>query len=89
MRFKQMRVAFTSGRWQLLGSCKAPKSLGRANRWYATQNLAKGGRPFAYTWLTKTAEQTVSKINPLTPLESKLNSPRPQMIFYPVFLQGL
>ncbi|KAI2703725.1 hypothetical protein DTO013E5_1593 [Penicillium roqueforti] len=58
MRFKQMRVAFTSGRWQLLGSCKAPKSLGRANRWYATQNLAKGGRPFAYTWLTKTAEQT-------------------------------
>ncbi|KAJ5429825.1 hypothetical protein N7491_006841 [Penicillium cf. griseofulvum] len=37
---------------------KPPGSLGRANRWYATQNLAKGGRPFAYTWLTNTAEET-------------------------------
>ncbi|CAG7964267.1 unnamed protein product [Penicillium nalgiovense] len=57
MRFKQMRVALNSGRWQLRGSCKAPGSFHHANRWYATQNLAQGG-PFAYTWLTKTAEET-------------------------------
>ncbi|KAJ5834937.1 hypothetical protein N7447_000963 [Penicillium robsamsonii] len=53
-----MRVTLNSRRQQLLGSCKVPGSLSRANRWYATQNLAKGGRPFAYTWLTKTAEET-------------------------------
>lgn len=88
MRFKEMRVALNPGRRQLLDSCKASKSLGRANRWYATQNLAKGGRPFAYTWLTKTAEETVSKINISTLLEFKLNNVRPQMIFCPVFLQG-
>ncbi|EKV07312.1 ATPase, F0/V0 complex, subunit C [Penicillium digitatum] len=53
-----MRVALNSGRWQLLSSCKAPGSLGRGDRWYTTQNLAKDGRPLAYTWLTKTAEET-------------------------------
>ncbi|KAJ5436405.1 hypothetical protein N7445_007290 [Penicillium cf. griseofulvum] len=58
MRFKQMRVILNSGRHQLPGLCRTPGSLGRANRWYATQNLAKGGRPFAYTWLTNTAEET-------------------------------
>ncbi|CAI7613684.1 unnamed protein product [Penicillium palitans] len=53
MRFKQMRAALNFGRWQLPGSFQAPGSFGRANRWYATH-----GRPFAYTWLTKTAEET-------------------------------
>ncbi|KAJ5514203.1 hypothetical protein N7463_003755 [Penicillium fimorum] len=55
---KQMRVTLNSGRQRLLGSCKVSGSLSRANRWYATQNLAKGGRPFAFTWLTKTTEET-------------------------------
>lgn len=88
MRFKQMRVALNSGRWQLRGSCKVPGSFHHANRWYATQNLAQGG-PFAYTWLTKTAEETVSKIS--IPILSifNLNNNRPQMIFWPGFLQGL
>lgn len=58
VRFKQMRVALNSGRWQLGGSIQAPGSFGRANRWYATH-----GRPLAHTWLTKTAEETVSKIH--------------------------
>ncbi|KAK4864446.1 hypothetical protein LT330_009709 [Penicillium expansum] len=57
MRFKQMRVALNSGHRQLLSSCKAPGTLGRANRWYATQNPARDGRPLAYTWLTKTGEE--------------------------------
>lgn len=55
MRFKQMRVALNSGRRQLGGSTQVPGSFGRANRWYATH-----GRPLAHTWLTKTAEETVS-----------------------------
>lgn len=80
MRFKQMRVVLNSGRWQLRGLCKAPGSFHHVNRWYATQNLAKGG-PFAYTWLTKTAEETVSKINISILLIFKLNINRPQMIF--------
>lgn len=84
MRFKQMRAALNFGRWQLPGSFQAPGSLGRANRWYATH-----GRPFAYTWLTKTAEETVSKIHISAPLIFKLNDKRPQMIFCLVFLQGL
>jgi hypothetical protein len=88
MRFKQMRVALNSGR-QLLSSCRTPGSLGRANRWYATQNLTKGGRPFAYTWLTKTAEETVSKINMSELSIFKLNDTRHQMIFCPGFLQRL
>ncbi|CAI7597952.1 unnamed protein product [Penicillium glandicola] len=58
MRFDQMRVALNSGHRRLLSSYQAPRSLGHSNRWYATQNLARGGRPFAYTWLTKTAEET-------------------------------
>ncbi|KAJ5978916.1 hypothetical protein N7501_002258 [Penicillium viridicatum] len=53
MRFKQMRVALNSGRWQLGGSIQAPGCFGRANRWYATH-----GRPLAHTWLTKTVEET-------------------------------
>ncbi|KAJ5960325.1 uncharacterized protein N7479_007475 [Penicillium vulpinum] len=53
-----MRIALNSGRRQLLGPCKVLGSLDRAIRSYATQNLAKGGRPLAYTWLTKTAEET-------------------------------
>ncbi|KAJ5773409.1 hypothetical protein N7457_008305 [Penicillium paradoxum] len=58
MRFKQMSGVLTSGRQQLLGSYKAPGNFGRVTRWYATQHLAKVGRPLAYTWLTKTAEET-------------------------------
>lgn len=85
---KQMRVALNSGRQQLLSSCRTPGSLSRA-RWYATQNLAKGGRPFAYTWLTKTAEETVSKINLSELSIFKLNDTRHQMIFCPGFLQRL
>ena len=88
MKSKQMRVVLNSRCWQLRGSRKASGSFHHANRLYATQNLAKGG-PFAYTWLTKTAEETVSKINISMPLIIKLNNSRHQMMFWPVFLQGL
>lgn len=84
MGFKQMRAALNPGRWQLPGSFQAPGSFSRANRRYATH-----GRPLAYTWLTKTAEETVSKTHISALLKFKLNNKRPQMIFCLVFLQGL
>ncbi|KAJ5130415.1 uncharacterized protein N7515_006454 [Penicillium bovifimosum] len=58
MRFEQMRLALNAGRRHFLSSYQVPRSLGRANRWYATQNPAKRGPPLAYTWLTEAAEET-------------------------------
>ncbi|CAG8246897.1 unnamed protein product [Penicillium salamii] len=55
---RQMRnILITKSQW-LPRSFQTRQSVASATRCYATQTPSKVGRPFAYTWLTKAAQET-------------------------------
>ncbi|CAG7994090.1 unnamed protein product [Penicillium salamii] len=55
---RQMRnILITRSQW-LPRSLQTRQSVASATRCYATETPSKVGRPFAYTWLTKAAQET-------------------------------